>query len=130
MNTASMIQKLSAMTMERGATPGEAAGAIEAMRRILSRLKVARERDWLLDIIKRQSNDLAAAIEQHKAAQHLRKKGWEFRKCGKRGCHCMKGGQPHGPYRYEKRVRRDSRARGEAAGVKRTVYESVYRGKR
>lgn len=27
---------------------------------------------------------------------------WEYRRCGKRNCHCAKGGR-HGPYKYSKR---------------------------
>lgn len=27
---------------------------------------------------------------------------WEYRRCGKRRCHCVRG-RGHGPYKYEKR---------------------------
>lgn len=49
--------------------------------------------------------DARYARAEAKAAMRY---GWEYRRCWKARCRCMRGGAPHGPYKYGK-VRRGNK---------------------
>ena len=132
---AGTVKALLNMTVANGCTFGEAAAAIEALRRLLVRSWRGSSSPWSSKFARQQlkaeivnaSDALAAAIRDEAARKHLRRAGWEFRRCGKRNCHCSRarGGPLHGPYHYNKR--RTDKRRTDKRGM---IYSSVYRGKR
>jgi len=91
----SMWRSLKNMTVARGCTEPEAATAAKMRDRL--------DQAWGFsggeqvppqpEVVNQFWSDLGKAAGNWK---------WEFRRCGKRNCHCMKGGHPHGPYRYAK----------------------------
>lgn len=101
---------LQRMTVECGCSPHEAATAVRLADVLAKKYgltdDVARA-PWRKDFDARFSGAQAKAAHRY---------GWEFRTCGKARCHCMRGGAPHGPYKYRKE------RRGETVN-------SIYRGR-
>jgi uncharacterized protein DUF6788 len=79
-----VLAALRRMDVAHGCTASEAASAREAIKRIEARVAQGEARTRV-------------------TREEIRRRGWEFRTCGKKACHCMRGGAAHGPYRYEKR---------------------------
>ncbi len=121
---ATTIKALANMTIARGCTVGEAAAAIAALRRAILKLEPgSRGARFIWAKIAENQTALTLAIQSQKVEQHKAKRGWQFRKCGKRTCHCMTGGALHGPYRYGRRRTKRERRPGTYA------FSSVYQGK-
>jgi hypothetical protein len=87
------------MTTARGCSPDEAASA--------ARLADALGKRWGFASHPATESRWTATAYQSQAAwtaayeQTAHTWGWEYRKCGKRNCHCVND-QGHGPYRYRK----------------------------
>src|ERR1700730_8311134 len=87
------------MTEARGCNPNEAA--------IAKRLADALQKKCGLEDAPVSDSfrpDFDARWERA-AAKAAMRWNWEYRTCGKARCRCMRGGSPHGPYKYGK-VRR------------------------
>lgn len=90
-------EALKRVTVERGATKHEAATA--------SRLAVALAAKYGFGVDRREGKwredfDTRFHRAEHRAAKRW---AWEYRRCGKARCGCMRGGGPHGPYKYSKK---------------------------
>jgi hypothetical protein len=125
------IQLLSRRTVARGSSPATAAAAIAELRFMFERIAKQkgvspRQLDWLKEMIDSLAAELSEALKDRAVRLHLKQAGWQFRTCGKPRCRCMRGGAPHGPYRYA--YRKTDKAR--EPGKKKRIYSSVYQGKR
>lgn len=90
-------EALQRMTVERGCSIHEAATAkrlADALAKKYGFADTPPTERWRPDF------DTRYARAEKKAAARA---GWEYRTCGKDRCRCMRGGAPHGPYRYAKR---------------------------
>lgn len=95
--------KLRQITVERGATVHEAATAAKLVAVLQAKYGFAvtdaptpepeQQRVW------RDDFDVRFRRAEQRAATRW---NWEYRQCYKRSCHCMRGGSPHGPYKYAK----------------------------
>ena len=90
------------MTVERGCTPHEAATAAKLARALGQKWGFVEPRpraEYRPDF-----DDRFKRAESRAAARW----SWEYRRCGKKRCHCARAASPsHGPYKYGKR--RDGR---------------------
>jgi hypothetical protein len=125
------IQLLSRRTVARGSSPSTAAAAIAELRRIRARPGLTKHATpaqlaWFDQMIALSTRELGEALKDRAARLHLKQAGWQFRTCGKPRCRCMRGGAPHGPYRYA--YRKTDKAR--EPGKKKRIYSSVYQGTR
>jgi len=90
-------QALLRMTVERGCTIHEAATAkrmADVLAKKFSFVHADTETKWRPDFDARYER-----AERKAAMRYV----WEYRTCGKVRCRCMRGGRPHGPYKYGKR---------------------------
>ena len=87
------------MTVDRGCTAHEAATAARIAAVLARQYGLVEEQP---QAPARDEFDVRFARAEARAAYTY---AWEYRTCGKRRCRCMRGGSPHGPYKYSKRRR-------------------------